>query len=78
MDKILVVALAVVIIYNCYFLPASAKNLPGDQVISNKSKQNVNYRRAGNFRQGKFLANAVAQYCRKNLPDILSHTPPKF
>ena len=78
MDKILVVALAVVIFCNCYFLPASAKNLPRDQVTSNKGKQNINYCRAGNFRQGKILANAVVQYCRKNLPDILSHTPPKF
>ena len=69
MDKILVVALAVVIIY---FLPASAKNLSGDQHILIQSKQNFTYRRAGNFRQGKISENAAAQYCKKK------RTPPKF
>ena len=44
MDKILVVAFAAVIIYNCYFLPASAAclgNLSGDQL--KQSEQTVMY-----------------------------------
>ena len=46
MDQILVVALAAAVIYNCYFLPASAAcpgNLSGDQLISNQRKENITY-----------------------------------